>query len=434
MSVERDWPVTRPLILALICLGLLVGGFGTWAVTTSLSGAVIASGRIEVERNRQVVQHLDGGIVSEILVDEGDTVQKGDVLIRLDPTELRSNLLITEGQLFELMSRRGRLEAEIDGADAINFDQALLDAAKSRPEIQDLIDGQQRLFLARRETIERETEQLEKRRRQIQEQIVGIKAQQDAAREQISLIDEELKNKSSLLDKGLAQTSTVLTLKRAHADLSGSLGELIAEEAQSGERITEIDIQILKLSTSQREDAITRLRDLQYRELEFVETRKSLLEKLSRLDITAPVSGVVYGLNIHALRSVIQPAAAVLYLVPQDRPLVITVQVNTTDIDQLYIDQPVTLRFAALDQREVPELFGTVRKVSADAFDDEQTRQSYYRAEIQLNDGELGRLPENTQLVPGMPVEAYLKTADHSPMMYLIKPFMDYFVKAFRET
>lgn len=434
MSVERDWPVRKPLIIGMIGLLILVGGFGTWAVMASISGAVIASGRIEVDRNRQVVQHLDGGIVSEILVDEGDTVAEGDVLIRLDPNELRSNLLITEGQLFELMARRGRLAAEIEGADEITFDEDLLAAAKDRPEIEDLIEGQRRLFQARRESVEREIEQLEKRTGQIREQIVGIKAQQDAARNQLELVEQELQNQTALLDRGLAQASTVLNLRRVQADLAGSLGELIAEEAQSEGRITEMDIEILKLGTTQREEAITQLRDLQYRELELAETRRSLKEKLNRLDITAPVSGIVYGLEVHTPRSVIQSAEPVLYLVPQDRPLIIAAQVSTTDIDELFVGQDVALRFSALDRRQTPELFGTVHLVSADAFEDERTRQSYYRAEIELNEGELERLPSNTQLIPGMPVEAYLKTADHSPMTYLLKPFMDYFVKAFRET
>ncbi|MEY8879918.1 HlyD family type I secretion periplasmic adaptor subunit [Donghicola sp. XS_ASV15] len=434
MSVERDWSVRKPMIIGLIGLLILVGGFGSWAVMASISGAVIASGRIEVDRNRQVVQHLDGGIVSEILVDEGDTVAEGDVLIRLDPNELRSNLLITEGQLFELMARRGRLVAEIEEADEITFDEDLLAAAKDRPEIEDLIEGQRRLFQARRESVDREIEQLEKRTSQIREQIVGIKAQQDAARNQLELVEQELQNQTALLDRGLAQASTVLNLRRVQADLAGSLGELIAEEAQSEGRITEMDIEILKLGTTQREEAITRLRDLQYRELELAETRRSLKEKLNRLDITAPVSGIVYGLEVHTPRSVIQSAAPVLYLVPQDRPLIIAAQVSTTDIDELFVGQDVALRFSALDQRKTPELFGTVHLVSADAFEDERTRQSYYRAEIELNEGELERLPSNTQLIPGMPVEAYLKTADHSPMTYLLKPFMDYFVKAFRET
>lgn len=434
MSVEKDWSARRPLTLGLLGLLILVGGFGTWSVMSSIAGAVVASGRIEVDRNRQVVQHLDGGIVSEILVDEGDTVAAGQTLLRLDAAELHSQLVITEGQLFELMARRGRLEAERDEVDEITFDPDLIALAAERSEVRDLMEGQKRLFLARRDSTNREIEQLEKRRTQINDQIVGIKAQQESMRVQLDLIGEELKNQQTLLERGLAQAGTVLNLRRTEANLSGSLGELLANQAQAEGRITEIDIQILTLGSRQREEAITRLRDLRYRELELAETRRSLLERLNRLDITAPVSGVVYGMQVHTPRSVIRPAEPVLYLVPQDRPLVIAVQVVPTDIDQIFVGQSVTLRFSALDQRETPELFGKVTQVSADAFEDEGTRVSYYRAEIALDDGELQRLPADTSLIPGMPVESYIRTKDRSPLTYLLKPFSDYFAKAFRET
>ena len=434
MSIATDWSARRPLIIGLLALLVLVGGFGTWAVMSSISGAVVATGRIEVERNRQVVQHLDGGIVSEILVNEGDTVAEGDILLRLDSSELTSRLVITEGQLFEMMARRGRLQAERDGRDVVVFDDELLGLADTRDEVRDLMEGQQRLFIARRESVSREIEQLEKRRGQIRDQIIGIKAQQESMRVQLELIGEELSNQMTLLDRGLAQAGTVLNLRRTQANLEGSLGELVANQAQAEGRITETEIEILKLGTQQREEAITQLRDLRYQELELAENRRSLLDRLARLDITAPVSGIVYGLQVHTPRSVIRAAEPVLYLVPQDRPLVIAVQVAPTDIDQLFVGQSVTLRFSALDQRQTPELFGKVTQVSADAFEDESTRMSYYRAEIQLNDGELARLPVNTVLIPGMPVESYIRTVDHSPMTYLLKPLADYFVKAFRET
>ncbi|KIC28450.1 MULTISPECIES: HlyD family type I secretion periplasmic adaptor subunit [unclassified Leisingera] len=434
MSVENNWPARRPLIIGLIALAVLVGGFGSWSVLSSISGAVVATGRIEVDRNRQVVQHLDGGIVAEILVDEGDTVAEGATLIRLDANELNSQLVITEGQLFELMARRGRLEAERDEAADVTFDPELLQAAEAQPDVMDLVEGQRRLFLARRDSTAREIEQLEKRRAQIEEQIRGIQAQQKSMSVQLDLIGEELGNQQSLLDRGLAQAATVLNLRRTQASLDGQLGELVASEAQAEGRITEIDIEILKLGSGQREEAITRLRDLRYQELELAETRRSLQGRLARLDITAPVSGIVYGLQVQTPRSVIRPADPVLYLVPQDRPLVIAAQVAPTDIDQLYTGQEVTLRFSALDQRSTPELFGHVTQVSADAFEDQGSGISYYRAEIELNPGEQGRLPAGTVLIPGMPVESYIRTADRSPLAYLVKPLADYFNKAFRES
>ncbi len=435
MSDEKRsaWSVRTPMIVGVTGLIILVGGFGTWAAMTEISGAVIASGQIEVDQNRQVVQHPDGGVVESIEVDEGDTVDAGQVLLRLDATALRSQLAITENQLFELQARRGRLEAERDERDEITFPDLVRDVAARNTEVAELLDGQRRLLTARNETVASEISQLEKRRGQIGNQIEGIEAQQAAMDEQLALIEEELADQQSLLDRGLAQASRVLALQREQSRMLGQLGELAAQVAQSEGRITEIDIEVLKLGTRRREEAITTLRDLQFRELELLEERRALIERTSRLDITAPVSGVVYGLQVFALRSVIRPADPILYVVPQDRPLIINAQVEPTDIDKLFVGQEVTLRFSALDQRTTPELIGQVMQISADSFQDDNTRQSYYRAEIALSEGQRERLPEDVTLIPGMPVETFIRTADRTPLAYLTKPLTDYFAKAFRE-
>ncbi|MEO1138334.1 MAG: HlyD family type I secretion periplasmic adaptor subunit [Pseudomonadota bacterium] len=435
MSASNDtsWSVRRPMIIGVLGLLILVGGFGTWAAITTISGAIIASGRIEVDQNRQVVQHPDGGVVAAIEVDEGDVIEAGDVMLRLDSTQLRSQLLITESQLFELMARRGRLEAERDEREIIEFAPLITASAVDSPAVTDLMNGQRRLLAARAESTEREISQLEKRRGQIANQIEGIAAQQTALDEQLALIGKELKDQQSLLDRGLAQATRVLALQREEARLLGQLGDLIAQTAQAEGRITEIDIEILKLGTQRREEAITTLRDLQYRELELLEERRALIERMSRLEITAPVSGVVYDLQVFALRSVIRPADPILYIVPQDRPLIINAQVEPIHIDKLFLGQDVTLRFSALDQRTTPELIGQVMQISADAFEDEGTRQSFYRAEIALSEGEQARLPQDVTLIPGMPVEAFIRTEDRTPLVYLTKPLTDYFAKAFRE-
>ncbi|MGV6848417.1 MAG: HlyD family type I secretion periplasmic adaptor subunit [Marinibacterium sp.] len=431
---DRQWSSMWPLAVGLFGLALLLGGFGTWAVKSRIAGAIVAPGRIEVDRNRQVVQHLDGGVVDSILVEEGDVVSAGDVLIRLDDRQLKSQLLITEGQLYELMARRGRLEAEQDDRSAIEFAPELLEAVRDRPELQDLIDGQQRLFAARAESAAREREQLAKRRGQILSQIDGIDAQQAALETQLALIDGQLKDQQTLLDRGLTQAATVLDLRREEARLQGQVGELIASRAQAEGRIIETEIEIDKIGTLRREDATTRLRELQYQEIGLAEERRSLLDRMERLEITAPVSGVVYGMEVHTPRSVIRPADPVLYLVPQDRPLVIVARVEPIHVDEIHSGQGVTLRFSSLDQRQTPELSGHVALVSADAFEDPASRLSFYRAEIVLDEGEADRLPDGTALIPGMPVEAFIRTTDRSPLAYLVKPLADYFTKAFRET
>lgn len=430
---KNEFSSTKPLAIGLIASLLLIVGFGGWAVMAQLSGAIIATGQIEVDQNRQIVQHPDGGVVSEILVEEGDTMANGDVLLRLDPRNQQSELSIIQGQLFELMARRGRLVAERDNLESVTFDPRLIEAAQIDPAINELKSGQEQLFHARRENLTKQVEQLRKRTSQIDNQIDGIIAQKAALNTQLELIEIELVDQQKLLDRGLAQASRVLALQRTQAELSGNLGDLIAREAEAAGRITEIEIEIQSQYTKRQEEAITRLRDQQFRALELEERAKALIDRLERMDIRAPASGIVYGLTIFTPRSVIRPAEPVMYLIPQDRPLIIAAQVSPINIDELFITQDVTLRFSALDQRQTPELFGKVVKVSADAFVDEATRATYYRAEIILNDGQIDRLPANITLIPGMPVEAFIKTSDRSPLSYLVKPLTDYFVKAFRE-
>ena len=430
----RKWSATGPVVIGLLGLLVLVGGFGTWAMMTQIAGAVVASGRIEVERNRQIVQHENGGVVAEIRVVEGDAVVAGDILLQLDGQQIGSQLAIVEGQLYELMARRGRFEAERDEAEEIVYEKELIATGARDPEIAELMEGQQNLFVARRASVAREIEQLGKRRNQIGAQINGVTAQEDALAQQLGLVEQELSNQQSLLDRGLAQASTVLNLQREKARLTGQIGELAASRAQSEERITEIEIEILKLGTAGREEAITRLRDLRYRELELIQQRRALQNEIERLSIRAPVSGIIYGLQVQTPRSVVRAAEPLMFLVPQDRPLVIAARVLPIHIDQIVVGQQVNLRMSALDQRTTPELVGQVMQISADAIEDEATGQSYFRAEIALNPGEMDKLPEGTILLPGMPVEAFIRTGERSPMAYLVKPVADYFARAFRES
>lgn len=434
MTDKKRYSVRGFTMLGLLGLAILVGGFGTWAAITNISGAIIAPGQIVVDRNRQIVQHPDGGVVSEILIDEGDTVVADQVLLRLDPTLLQSRLSIVESQYFEIIARRARLQAERDGLEQISFPEELLTEAETSAEVAEQIEGQRSLFVARKASDARELEQLQKRADQIADQIVGIDAQQAALNEQLELIESELVDQQSLLDKGLAQASRVLALKREKSNLMGTVGELTAQKAQSEGRITELDLEAIKLETQRREEAISEIRDLQVNEREMAEERRALREQLDRLDIRAPVSGVIYGLTVFTPRSVIRAADPVLFLVPQDRPLIIEARVDPIHIDQIRLGQEVLLRFSALDQRSTPELVGQVTQVSADAFQDDNTGLNFYMAEVTLSEGEIDRLPEGVTLIPGMPVESFLRTEDRTPLAYFVKPLSDYFAKAFRES
>jgi HlyD family secretion protein len=427
-----NWSARLPVALGMAAVAVLVGGVGWWGATQEIAGAVVAPGQIEVEQNRQVVQHPDGGVVAEIAVREGDSVAAGDLLIRLDGSLLSSDLAVTEGQLFELMARKARLQAERDDAERITFDAELVAAAAANPDYARLTEGQQRLFDARRESLARQMAQLGQQSEQIASQVRGIEAQIQAIARQSELVAQELDSQQKLLDRGLAQMTQVLALKRQAADLTGRRGELAAARAQAGEKIAEIEIQKEQLRTRRIEDAITSLRDLSYNEIQLSEKRRQLREKIGRLEIRAPVSGVVYGLTVFAPRSVVRPADPLLYLVPQDRPLVILCRVAPINVDQVRIGQDVILRFTAFDSRNTPDLDGEVFQLSADAFNDERLG-SYYRAQVRLRPGEIDKLPAGTKLVPGMPVEAFIRTGDRTPMEYLFKPIGDYFNRSFRE-
>ena len=431
---DKKWSARSAVLFGFFGLLGLLGGFAVWATQTQIAGAIIASGRIEVDQNRQIVQHPTGGVVAKIAVQEGDSVAAGDLLIQLDVEQMVSRLNIVEGQLYEMMARRGRLVAERDGSFSVSYEKELLAVQADRFEIAELITGQTNLFNARVESIARQAEQLEKRAGQTRNQIVGIEAQERSLARQSELIQQELDVQQSLLNRGLAPAAGVLALQRAMASLEGRIGELAASKAQAEQRIIEIEIEVLRLTTQRREEAITRPRDLRSRELELAEQRLALRSEIKQMEIRAPVSGIVYGMRVQTMRSVVRGADPVLFLIPQDRPLVIAARVDPIHIDQIVTGQAVNLRFSALDQRTTPELVGKVVLVSADAFEDESLGASYYRAEIVLNPGELDKLAEGQVLIPGMPVEAFIKTADRSPLAYLIKPMADYFNRAFRET
>lgn len=429
----RHWSARGGLVLGFLGLLILLGGFGAWAWGARIAGAVVAPGQVEVELLRQVVQHPDGGVVDQILVREGQEVAAGAPLIRLDGTLLRTELAIVEGQYFEVLSRRGRLEAERADAAEVTFPEVLIEAARSDPDARGLLEGQEALFQARRDTLTQSLEQLAKQAEQMQSQIEGIDAQSTAYARQRELIGEELTDTRSLLEKGLAQAPRVLALEREAAGLDGEMGKLTAARAQAETRITEIGIERLRLTAERREGAETELRDLGYRELELAERRRALTEQIARLEIRAPVSGIVHQLQVTTPRSVIRPADPILFLIPQDRPLLIVARVATTDVDEVRPGQSVVLRFSAFSARTTPEIDGVLDRISADAVVDPELRTAYYRAEIGIPEAERAKLGD-LALVPGMPVEVYIQTGERSPLAYLMKPLTDYFTRAFRES
>ncbi len=432
-TTRRRWSARIPLLIGFVTLFVLIGGVGVWSVATQISGAVIASGHIQVESNRQIVQHPQGGVVGEILAKDGDLVSAGDVVIRLDGTLLQSELAIIEGQLFEILAREARLQAERDGADTLSPSELLLTTIAENPQVQALLDGQQRLFKARKDTLAREESLLTEQIGQIQDQIAGTEAQLAAYSEQQKLIAKELADSQILFDQGLALASRMSALQREDARLRGEIGKLTATIAQLRGQISGINIEILKLTSTRQEEAIASLRDLEHTRIELSQRRLSTLETLSRLEVRAPVSGIIYGTRVFALKSVIQAAEPIMYVIPQDQVLLVNARIEAIHIDQVHPGQDVTLRFVAFDQRNTPEISGRVSKLSADVFTDEATGANYYQAELLPIEGETTKLGDQV-LLPGMPVEAFIQTEARTPLSYLAKPFTDYFKKAFRES
>jgi HlyD family secretion protein len=434
MSGERtDWPVRGPLLTGLLALVVLLGVIGVWSVRTTLSGAVVASGMVVVESNRQVVQHPEGGVVGEIAVRDGDTVEVGQTLIRFDDTLLRSELSILDTQLIELQARKARLEAEAQGDEAIVFPAGLLELAAINPEAAAQVRGQEDLFSARSQTLGQESQQLDEQIRQIENQIEGTQAQLTALGTQEDLIVGELEDQESLFDRGLVPVGRVIELRREAARLAGEIGKLTSDVAQLRGRIAGIEIEKLRLGTARREEAIVTLRDVQFREIELTERRLGLQERLSRLEVRSPVSGVVYGQQVFAVQSVVQAGAPIMYIIPQDRPLLVEARIPSVHVDEIRLGQEAVLRFTALDMRRTPEMTGLVTGISADVIVDERTGANFYEVQLILREEDIAKL-DGQVLLPGMPVEAFIRTEDRTPISYLTKPLTDYFSRAFRES
>lgn len=415
-------------MIAILALGL--GGWGAFAV---IDGAVVSPGRIEVQNQRQIIQHLDGGVVADLLVREGDVVQAGQPILIFDGVSLRSELAMTEAQFYEVLARTGRLEAERDGLSAVNFGEELITRGAQDAAIAALMQGQLALFAARAKTLEGQREQLGERIAQIESLLGGFEEQIASLDRQQALIANEVRDKRSLLDRRLAQASSVNALDREAARLEGERGSLVARSAEARGRIIETRLEALNLGAQRREDAISELRDLGLQELQLTEKRIALAERISRLELRAPVGGVLYGLTVAGPQAVVRAAETLGYVVPQDRPLIVAARIAPKDINNVHPSQEARLRFTSFSSRATPEVLGQVSLVSADVFEDQSTRQSYFRAEVSIDPSELHKLG-TAQLLPGMQVEVLLSTGGRPALSYLVKPITDYFVAAFRES
>jgi HlyD family secretion protein len=417
-------------VTAGIALGaLLVVGCGGWAAVAQINGSVIAQGTVKVDQNLKVIQHRDGGIVSQIAVREGDFVKAGQVLLRLDDVQTRAELSIVRSQLVELIARRARLIAERDGLDAIPVPQEgtfLVSQA-------DLVSyGEVRLFEGNRAHRESQKEQLRAEIAQLEQEIKGLRFQQVAKVHELDLVRTEHGKLKGLADKGLIEGSRVYGISRDVARLTGEVGEVDASIARARARMSSINLQIISIDENARTEAQRELSAVATKISELNDRRIALEDRLSRTDIRAPMAGIVNELSVHTVGGVITPAETLATIVPENAMLKVEAKLSPVDVDQVFVGQSAKLRFSAFNQRTTPELKGEIAYVSAAATRDPATNTTHYLADLRITPGEFEKLA-GQPLKPGMPVEVFVATQDRTAISYLAKPFTDQFAKAFRE-
>ena len=420
------------LIIGLAVVLVLAGGFGGWASTVQISGALIAPGAVVVDSNVKKVQHPTGGVVGEVRVRDGDVVKAGDVVVRLDDTVTKASLAIVVKTLNGLYARAARLEAEQRGDSKLTFPPQLTDRA-SDPDVQNVMTSESKLFEVRVHGRAGQKAQLRERVLQLNEEIGGLSAQEKAKDQEIALIEKELVGVRSLYEQRLVQLTRLTTLERDAARLNGERAQYIASRAQAKGKITETELQIIQVDKDMVSEVSKDLRETNDKIGEFVERKVTAEDQLRRVDIRAPQDGMVLQNNVHTVGGVITAGDAMMMIVPQADDLSVEAKVDPKDIDKLQIGQKTLMRLSAFNQRTTPELNGLVTRVSADVTTDQRTGQSYYTIRVSLPPTEVARLGDNNKLIPGMPVEAFVQTGDRTMLSYLIKPLNDQLMRSFRE-
>ena len=411
-------------------VGIFVVAGGIWSVFAPLESAAVGSGQVEAESFRKRIEHLEGGIIGQILVHDGDAVRPGQVLVRLDDTKARTALLGLRGQYWDALAGEARLLAERNGAAEIAFPEALLQSRD--PAAATVIAGQRKIFETRRSLLKTKSDLYRQRIAEVNEEIGGYTAQEAAAIRRIAFAEEEIADLKKLLEKGLAQKPRLLELQRDHADIEGKRGDLVAQIAKAKQTIAENEVNILNLENDTQKEVASDLRDAQKKIHELTEQIEAAEYVLTRIEVRSPEAGVVTDLKFHTPGGVVQPGDRLMYLVPQEDRLIITVQLKPEDINVVHPGLSASVRLLPYKQRRTPQIEGTVTYVSADKLVDKKTNQPYYAARIRLDAEMLAKMPE-VELVPGMPVEAMIRTGERTIAFYALSPVLDSFHRAFRE-
>jgi HlyD family secretion protein len=427
--------IQRYIIVGMLIFAFVTFGIGGWAATSRLSGAVIGQGIVVVDSSVKKVQHATGGIVGELRVREGDHVNAGDILIRLDKTQTLANATIVTQSVDELLAGEARLEAERDNAEQIVFPAALIERSRdaaSEAEAAHAITAERALFKMRLEARAGQKAQLKERVTQLQDEIKGYTGQIEAKQKETDLIHKELDGVRTLWQKKLVPIERLTSLEREAARLEGERGQLTATIAQSKGKIAEIQLQIIQIDQDLRAEVGKDLIETRSKLSELSERKTAAVDQLNRIDIRAPQSGRVHELAVHTVGGVIAPGEQIMLIVPDADALAIEVKIATRDIDQVYPGQIATMRFPAFNQKTTPEIEGSLTMVSADLTQDQRTGASYYTVRVAPKPGELAKLG-SSKLVPGMPVEVFIKTSVRTALSYLTKPLMDQAERAFKE-
>lgn len=410
---------------------LLIGFFG-WSLIAKINGAVMATGLVEVQGKPKTIQHLDGGIVGKIYVENGQSVQAGDVLLRLDPTMLDVNREIVDVQLHETLARVTRLQIERDGLPQITWPETLI-AAQGEPRVLRAMTGQEKLFEARRAAGLGQASQLRQRIAQSEDQIGGLESLMLSKESQIVKIREELVAKREIMEKGFLGKPAVLVLEREELRLEGDVQNHQADISRLKNAIAETREQIRQLQRDRQAEILTELREAELEASGFREQLIAASAQADRIEITSPVAGRVHNLVVSTEGGVVTPGQELMQIIPEDGKLIVVAQILPQDIDQIYEGQPTRVRFSAFNARRTPELNGEVIKVSPDRLIDPATGFPYYEVEVNVPDEELARLDDSLTLLPGMPAESFMQTESRSVFNYLIQPASDAMQRAGRE-
>ncbi|PZU92139.1 MAG: HlyD family type I secretion periplasmic adaptor subunit [Chelatococcus sp.] len=424
--------VRRYLRLGLVVCAALVFGVGGWAYSTEISGAVIAGGQVVAESNPKKIQHVTGGTVGEIFVKEGSLVKEGDLLIKLDEQLARSNLMIVTGNLREALATQARLQAERDEMPEITFSPDLLEQ-QGDPEVARIMESEKRLFELRRLSLAGQKSQMRERIAQTREEVDGLTVQMNAKKREAEVMKQELAGTRVLWAKNLVPISRVTVVERDMIRTEGDAGRLAAAISQSKGKISETELQILQVDQQTRSDVAKELRDTQAKIVELRERRASAEEQLNRIEIRAPQSGYVNQLQVFNKGAVIVPGTPFMTIVPNEERFAIEVKLPSTSIDQVRLGSVTRYRFTSLNQRTTPELEGEVSRISADAEEDQRSGAKFYTVRGTLDANEVKRLGTEVRVIPGMPVEMFIRTDDRTVMSYLLKPLSDQVMRAFRE-